>query len=123
MCRQLGLWFVSTWIGHADKNRAWDLLSEAKMAFDTVIEQGVLDDESLRKATKQLAICEGSDWFWWFGDVNPSGSVSEFDRLFRIQLKNLYQLLQLAVPAMLDEPVSLGGDSAENAGTMVRNVG
>lgn len=131
MCHDLetlcaGSWVYgsfSTWIGHADKNRAWDLLSEAKMAFDTVVEQGVLDDESLRKATKQLAICEGSDWFWWFGDVNPSGSVSEFDQLFRTQLKNLYELLQLAVPAVLDEPVSLGGDSAENAGTMVRNVG
>jgi alpha-amylase/alpha-mannosidase (GH57 family) len=131
MCHDLetlcaGSWVYgsfSTWIGHADKNRAWDLLSEAKMAFDTVVEQGVLDDESLREATKQLAICEGSDWFWWFGDVNPSGSVSEFDQLFRTQLKNLYELLQLAVPAVLDEPVSLGGDSAENAGTMVRNVG
>jgi len=131
MCHDLetlcaGSWVYgsfSTWIGHADKNRAWDLLSEAKMAFDTVVEQGVLDDESLRKATKQLAICEGSDWFWWFGDVNPSGSVSEFDQLFRIQLKNLYELLQLAVPAVLDEPVSQGGGSAENAGTMVRNVG
>jgi hypothetical protein len=21
----------------------------------------------------QLAICEGSDWFWWFGDYNPGG--------------------------------------------------
>jgi hypothetical protein len=43
--------------------------------------------------------------------------------LFRTQLKNLYELLQLTVPAILDEPVSHGGGSAENAGTMVRNVG
>jgi len=131
MCHDLeelcaGSWVYgsfSTWIGNADKNRAWDLLSEAKMAFDTVMEQGTLDDESKRRAIKQLAICEGSDWFWWFGDVNPSASVSDFDQLFRIQLKNLYELLQLQVPAVLDEPVSVGGGGAENAGTMVRNVG
>jgi alpha-amylase/alpha-mannosidase (GH57 family) len=93
------------------------------MAFDKVMEQGTLDDESRQRAIKQLAICEGSDWFWWFGDVNPSASVSDFDQLFRTQLKNLYELLQLKVPAVLDEPVSVGGGSAENAGTMVRNVG
>jgi alpha-amylase/alpha-mannosidase (GH57 family) len=77
----------------------------------------------MTKVTKQLAICEGSDWFWWFGDHNPAGSVSDFDRLYRVQLKNLYRLLGLLVPANLDTPVSVGGGGAENAGTMRRNVG
>jgi alpha-amylase/alpha-mannosidase (GH57 family) len=131
MCHDLeklcaGSWVYgsySTWIGHADKNRAWDLLADAKIAYDEVMQKAVLDEEARQKATRQLAICEGSDWFWWFGDINPSGSVSDFDQLFRTQLTNLYELLQLPVPAILDEPVSLGGGSAENAGTMVRNVG
>ena len=35
----------------------------------------------------------GSDWFWWFGDHNPADSVSDFDRLYRQQLTNLYQML------------------------------
>jgi alpha-amylase/alpha-mannosidase (GH57 family) len=87
------------------------------------MQKGKLDEEAQQQATRQLAICEGSDWFWWFGDINPSGSVSDFDQLFRSQLTNLYELLQLPVPAVLDEPVSLGGGSAENAGTMVRNIG
>ena len=131
MCHDLddmcaGSWVYgsfSTWIGHADKNRAWDLLADAKKAYDEVFAKGGLDEATLQKATKQLAICEGSDWFWWFGDVNPSGSVSDFDQLYRVQLKNLYELLHLPVPAVLDEPISVGGGSAENAGTMVRNVG
>jgi alpha-amylase/alpha-mannosidase (GH57 family) len=131
MCHDLeklcaGSWVYgsySTWIGQADKNRAWDLLADAKIAYDEVMQKGVLDEAAQQKATRQLAICEGSDWFWWFGDINPSGSVSDFDQLFRTQLTNLYELLQLPVPAILDEPVSLGGGSAENAGTMVRNVG
>ncbi len=131
MCRGLeqlcaGSWVYgsfSTWIGHADKNRAWDLLADAKTAYDTAIAKGKLDDTTKQRATKQLAICEGSDWFWWFGDTNPSASVSDFDQLFRRQLKNLYTLLHLPVPVSLEEPVSLGGSGGENAGTMVRNIG
>jgi alpha-amylase/alpha-mannosidase (GH57 family) len=67
-------------------------------------------------------VCEGSDWFWWFGDYNPSDSVRDFERLYRRQLRKLYELLQLAAPDYLDRPISQGGGNAENAGTMRRNV-
>jgi len=110
----------STWIGEADKNRAWDRLVEAKLAYDEVIQHGNLDEEQQRLAGLQLAVCEGSDWFWWFGDYNPSDSVRDFDELYRLQLKNLYRLLQREAPGNLDEPLSKGGNSAENAGTMRR---
>jgi len=131
MCHKLeklcaGSWVYgsfSTWIGEADKNRAWELLVAAKKAYDRVVAKGKLDKATITKATKQLAICEGSDWFWWFGDHNPAGSVSDFDRLYRLQLKNLYHHLGLSAPASLDTPVSVGGGGAENAGTMRRNVG
>ncbi len=112
----------STWIGEPDKNRAWDRLVEAKQAYDKVLAKGKLSKKVVAQATRQLGICEGSDWFWWFGDVNSSSSVNDFDRLFRIQLKNLYKLLKLQIPDILDEPLSMGGGNAENAGTMRRNV-
>ena len=112
----------STWIGEPDKNRAWDRLVEAKQAYDKVLRKGKLTKKAVEKATRQLAICEGSDWFWWFGEVNSSESVNDFDQLFRAQLKNLYQLLKLQIPDNLDEPLSMGGGSAENAGTMLRNI-
>jgi len=113
----------STWIGQQDKNRAWELLASAKQAYDTVMASGRLDEASLAIATRQLAIAEGSDWFWWFGDINPAGSVSDFDKLFRAQLENLYQILQLPVPDTLQQTISHGGSAdAANAGTMVRNV-
>ncbi len=113
----------STWIGEVDKNRAWDRLVEAKQAYDDTITAAVLDDEEVEKATRQLAVCEGSDWFWWFGEKNSSESVNDFDQLFRAQLKNLYKLLKLEAPANLEEALSKGGGDAENAGTMVRNIG
>lgn len=113
----------STWIGEPDKNRAWDRLVEAKVAYDDTIYSDVLNDEEVEEATRQLAICEGSDWFWWFGEKNASESVNDFDQLFRTQLKNLYRLLRLKAPDNLEEPLSKGGGKAENAGTMVRNIG
>ena len=111
----------STWIGDPEKNHAWDLLIEAKMAFDEVMDTDSLDDETRARAKRQLAICEGSDWFWWFGDYNPSESVRDFDYLFRHQLEQLYRIIGQPVPEALSVPVSTGGDSAESAGTMRRS--
>ena len=113
----------STWIGEADKNRAWDLLIEAKKTYDLVAGSSQLDADLKTRLERQLAICEGSDWFWWFGDYNPSDSVSDFDRLYRLQLKNLYGLLGEEPPAALDDPISEGGGDADNAGTMRRGHG
>jgi len=111
----------STWIGSEDKNRGWDFLVDAKHQYDKVI--GGVAPERQAQATRQLAVCEGSDWFWWFGDYNPAGSVSDFEQLYRTQLRQLYRLLGTAAPAALDAPLSRGGGLAENAGTMRRNVG
>ncbi len=110
----------STWIGEVDKNRAWDLLVEAKLAYDEAMAGDQLGEEQRRTAGLQLAICEGSDWFWWFGDYNPGDSVRDFDELYRQQLKNLYTLLQREVPDILDISLSSGGGDAANAGTMRR---
>jgi alpha-amylase/alpha-mannosidase (GH57 family) len=111
----------ATWIGSADKNRAWDLLCAAKQGLDLVKAGGRLAGERLAAAERQLADCEGSDWFWWFGDYNPSGSVASFDRLYRAKLANLYRLIELPVPAALSEPVSRGHGEPEGGGSMRRS--
>jgi len=110
----------STWIGDKDKNRGWDLLSEAKHVFDKVMADKVFDADTDLALRRQLAICEGSDWFWWFGDYNAADSVSDFERLFRLHLSNLYQMLGEEVPESLSETVSQGGGGIEQGGTMRR---
>ncbi len=110
----------STWIGSKDKNQAWDLLCEAKKTYDQVIAKNGISAEKLAACERQLAICEGSDWFWWFGDYNSSDSVASFDQLYRRNLMNLYKLLGQPVPQALHVKISAGGGNADNAGTMRR---
>ena len=110
----------STWIGDPDKNRGWDLLSEAKQVYDKVLSETTFDSDTALALSRQLAICEGSDWFWWFGDYNSADSVSDFERLFRLHLSNLYQMLGEEVPQSLSETVSQGGGGIEQGGTMRR---
>ncbi|MFP4154182.1 MAG: glycoside hydrolase, partial [Halothiobacillaceae bacterium] len=109
---------LSTWIGDRDKNRGWDLLIEAKKAFDREVAAGRLKGERLDRAIRQLAICEGSDWFWWFGDYNPADAVSDFERLYRLHLARLYHLIDVTVPESLEQVLSVGGGDPALGGVM-----
>jgi alpha-amylase/alpha-mannosidase (GH57 family) len=110
----------STWIGDADKNRAWDMLGDVKHHFDRAQQAGRLSTEQFTAAEKQLAICEGSDWFWWFGDYNPANIVSDFERLYRMQLVNLYQILGVEPPEYLSHVFAHGSGAPESGGVMRR---
>jgi alpha-amylase/alpha-mannosidase (GH57 family) len=111
---------LSTWVGDRDKNRAWDLLCAAKQSYDRVIAGETLTAAERNTAAEQLAVCESSDWFWWFGDYNPAEAVAGFDRLFRLNLKRLYELLKLPAPADIELPLSRGSGAPESGGTMRR---
>jgi alpha-amylase/alpha-mannosidase (GH57 family) len=108
----------STWIGDIDKNRAWDMLGDAKWCFDKVTTIGRLSPEQLKAAEIQLAVCEGSDWFWWFGDYNPSEAVSDFEKQFRLNLVNLYVLLGAPPPTYLADTFTQGSALSTNTGAM-----
>ena len=111
----------STWIGDRAKNHAWDLLCAAKQSFDQVMASNRLSAEERAAASHQLADCESSDWFWWFGDYNPAQSVAMFDQLYRANLSRLYQHLHLPVPAVLSHPICHGStQGVETGGTMRR---
>jgi alpha-amylase/alpha-mannosidase (GH57 family) len=111
---------LATWMGDPAKNRAWDLLCEAKIAFDGIMASGTFDAAQRAAAERQLALCESSDWFWWFGDYNPADAVRQFDSLYRRQLVVLYRLLGLPPPESLAQPISVGRGSPEHGGVMRR---
>ena len=110
----------STWVGSADKNLGWDLLCDAKKQYDQVMQSGLLNEAEVAACERQLSICEGSDWFWWFGDYNSAVSVDSFDRLYRRNLSNLYRLLKLPIPQTLNRAISQGGGDPAVGGTMRR---
>jgi alpha-amylase/alpha-mannosidase (GH57 family) len=110
----------STWIGEPAKNRAWEMLCDAKRAYDSVVRAGTMSPAAAQAAQRQLAVCEGSDWCWWFGESNPAGQVAAFDDLYRRHLTNLYRLLDLAPPEYLAQPFARGGGSPELGGVMRR---
>ena len=108
----------STWVGDPDKNRGWDLLCAAKRDCDAVLAGGVADEAQRQRILMQLALCEGSDWFWWFGDYNPAETVSDFERLYRLHLRNLYHFLGMEAPQALGEVLSEGGGLPQLGGVM-----
>ncbi len=96
-----GSWIRSdftTWIGHPEKNKAWEYLIRVKNEVkDSLKEQS--------HAEMELMYAEGSDWFWWYGDDNPTFYAETFDVLFREHLKEIYRKLGRNVPGFLDVPV------------------
>ncbi len=105
-----------TWVGHPEKNRAWELLIEAKRRFDA---SGRTDPALLHL----LGTCEGSDWFWWPGIHNPSAAVAQFDELYRAKLASLYRGLGLSPPESLAQPFATGvGHEVAAGGTMQRST-
>jgi alpha-amylase/alpha-mannosidase (GH57 family) len=108
----------STWIGDKDKNRGWDMLGDAKKAFDITVTENNLSGEQILAARHQLSICEGSDWFWWFGDYNSADTVSDFERLYRVHLSNLYTMLGKEPPEYLSSVFAHGGGSPVQSGVM-----
>jgi alpha-amylase/alpha-mannosidase (GH57 family) len=108
----------STWIGDKDKNRGWDMLGDAKKTFDQVVAGNKLNGDQVLAAQCQLSICEGSDWFWWFGDYNSADTVSDFERLYRMHLSNLYTMLGEDPPEYLTLVFAHGGGSPAQTGVM-----
>lgn len=111
---------LTTWIGDPDKNRAWEMLCAAKAVYDEVVVAGEMDAPQRELAERQLALCEASDWCWWFGDYNPATSVAEFDALFRSHLGQLYRLLGRPLPVTLSSTQFVGHGTPELGGVMRR---
>lgn len=92
----------SIWIGQAEDNAAWSLLSDARQFIEEADPEGLK-----REAWESIYIAEGSDWFWWYGDEHSSENDEVFDALFRENLTNVYRFLGAEPPDALAIPILL----------------
>jgi hypothetical protein len=92
---------LGTWIGEAEENRAWDLLRDTRDFLDRI----GATPASHPRAFDAIYAAEGSDWFWWFGMDQASGSDAEFDDLFRLHLKNVHRWVGRRPPRRLDSHI------------------
>ncbi|MGH7726345.1 MAG: hypothetical protein ACREOU_13035 [Candidatus Eiseniibacteriota bacterium] len=122
------------WIGHAEKNRAWNALARARRALvsafpdagggpppeafwngnETVwgedlrgtppADAPLSRDEAQRQAWRHLLIAEGSDWCWWLGEDHFTEDKAIFDRTLREHLMRVYELAGTETPAELLAP-------------------
>ncbi|MBR6098648.1 hypothetical protein IKP85_02770 [bacterium] len=92
------------WIDEPIKNLAWQYLKNVRDDFCEFVKRNP-QNPYIENARKELFICEGSDWFWWYGEPNDSGRDNIFDYLFREHLKNIYIYLGLDIPEYLDIPL------------------
>jgi alpha-amylase/alpha-mannosidase (GH57 family) len=101
------------WIGHAEDVRAWELLRDARDAFERAKSRTDLRSPSrLDESTFQgqriydaVLAAEGSDWCWWFGPEHGSANDAEFDALYRRHLTEIYNALGEPPPAALSLPI------------------
>lgn len=93
------------WIDEPVKDIAWTYLKRVRQDFADFVKREPLNP-NIELARRELFICEGSDWFWWYGEPNDSGRDNIFDFLFRTHLKNVYRYLDLDTPKYLDDPLS-----------------
>ena len=90
------------WIGHAEKNRAWDAVARARQA----LLNAAVTHERAPAAWGALLRAEGSDWFWWLGDDHHTSDQAVFDGLFRELVSAAYTEAGLAPPASLRLPIA-----------------
>jgi alpha-amylase/alpha-mannosidase (GH57 family) len=92
------------WIGHPEKNRAWELLAATR---ERLVRAGA-DPVTHPHAWEALYAAEGSDWFWWLGEDHVTSEKPLFDQLMRLHLMAAHERAGLDVPGALHEPIVRG---------------
>jgi alpha-amylase/alpha-mannosidase (GH57 family) len=113
------------WIGHAEDVRAWDLLRDARDAYQraaarrTAAGQETADWlEQKSRAYEALLAAEGSDWNWWYGPEHGSANDAEFDALYRKHLTEVYRALGEQAPDLLAHPIKRAPERARRDAPM-----
>ena len=105
------------WIGHEEDVRAWDLLRDARKAYDDARQNAAYDSGAgnarLALAYDAILAAEGSDWTWWYGPEHASANDAEFDSLYRKHLTAIYTALGVHVPDVLARPIKRAPERAQ----------
>ncbi len=99
----------STWIGHPEKSRAWSLLA----AVRKLVGDG--------DPPPSMMLAEGSDWFWWLGDDNPTPLAPLYDEIFRRHLTDACEQAGVTPPGELARPLKATPAPAAGAGGLFRS--
>ncbi|WP_201353313.1 glycoside hydrolase family 57 protein [Hydrogenimonas urashimensis] len=102
-----GSWIYGTfdtWVGHPEKNAAWELIYQTKS--DYLNHRQRLQEDVRKKITDHFLAAECSDWFWWYGEDHYTDYSEEFDALFRSHLIEIYSLMDVPPPAVLFKPIT-----------------
>jgi len=108
------------WIGHAEDVRAWDLLRDAREAYERAAQRAASASPGelakwtpkAARAYEALLAAEGSDWCWWFGPEHGSANDAEFDELYRKHLTEMYAAIGEPVPDALAHPIKRAPERA-----------
>jgi alpha-amylase/alpha-mannosidase (GH57 family) len=93
----------TTWSGHPQKNRAWEMIFKTKKDY---LEKEHLFNIGIKDKIKfHFLASECSDWFWWYGDDHNTSFAVEFDRLFRGHLIAIYELMEISIPTDILTPI------------------
>jgi alpha-amylase/alpha-mannosidase (GH57 family) len=82
----------ATWIGHEEKNRGWEMLARVRAL-------------GASRGERSWLAAEGSDWWWWLGEDNPTLLAPLYDELFRAHLRDACSIAGVQAPAELSAPV------------------
>ncbi|HVB56134.1 MAG TPA: glycoside hydrolase family 57 protein [Candidatus Acidoferrales bacterium] len=114
------------WIGHAEDVRAWDLLRDAREAYERAVERhnsGASSEDAdwlqrKKRSYESLLAAEGSDWTWWYGPEHGSANDAEFDALYRKHLTAVYHAIGDQAPDVLAHPVKRAQERARRDAPM-----
>ena len=122
-----------TWIGHPDKNRAWEYLRTARADLGASgvprpDPHGSAPEQDSPawfawKAWEEMYAAEGSDWFWWYGTrQNVPGGIRPFDEAFRLHLGNIYTFARRAGYKMPERVFAAIGPGEDRDGDTVQGA-
>ena len=113
-----GSWIYGTfdtWVGHPEKNAAWELLFQTRR--DYLHHEADLSSQVREACLEHFLAAECSDWFWWYGEDHFTEFAQEFDALFRAHLIAVYEAVGLQAPANLFRPI--GGEGGESHALLI----